>query len=109
MRQIAYPTLEDSAIVELIGQRESFHVVGCRGKFKQAVSRVEATIEACGLTCRVRTAGRVAAVAAGLFNPVYAVAASVGILGHRLLTIDPDYEVVKHMVDRRIEVLYVSE
>ncbi|MGL6355841.1 hypothetical protein ACSZMT_19440, partial [Aeromonas veronii] len=58
---------------------------------------------------RSRPGGRIAAAGAtfiGGATGVAGLAYAVGIATHNLVTYNPDYEIVKHVVDKSISVLY---
>lgn len=70
---------------------------------------MDTAIESLGLSCRIYTKGRIAAAGATVFGGVTGVlgaVSAVGIAAHNLATYDPDYEVIKHMVDNKLSVVY---
>lgn len=106
MTDIPYTDAKDAELAKLIEQRESFRLVGCGRRMKAASVRMERLVESASLTCRVRTAGRVATVAAALWNLPVGIAAALGITAHNLATLDPDYEIVRDVVNNRIVVAW---
>lgn len=56
---------------------------------------IEKLIESQGLTCRVYTAGRIAALGVGAITIVGGVAAGLTIAAHNIATYNPDYEIAK--------------
>lgn len=95
-------SISNEAVSELIAERRSFVLENvARLSMSEAIETLEKIIESKGMTCRVYTKGRVAAV--GVFavpNPVTA-AVSLGtaafIGAHKLATFNPDYEIAKNM------------
>ncbi|MFZ7308576.1 hypothetical protein ACLSY1_10680, partial [Avibacterium avium] len=70
---------------------------------------VEAFIERNGFTCRVYTENRAAGMGAALFSGVGTVigaATAIGIAAHNLATYNPDFEVGKNLLDKKINVTY---
>ncbi|MFU2058510.1 hypothetical protein ACLSZY_03050 [Avibacterium volantium] len=70
---------------------------------------VEAAIEKNGFTCRVYTENRAAGVGAALFSGVGGVigaATAIGIAVHNLATYNPDFEIGKNLIDKKINVTY---
>ena len=96
-------------IEQLIESRSSFFVNVERGKQQTAALALERAIEAAGLKCRVRTANRgwaVAALTVFTLGVGATAAAAVGV--HDLVTINPDYEIIKGMFDSDIQVEYMK-
>lgn len=72
-------------------------------------TRVEAVIEQNGFTCRVYTENRVASMGAALLSGIGGVigaAAAIGIAAHNLATYNPDFEIGKNLIDKKINVTY---
>jgi hypothetical protein len=66
-------------------------------------------IEPAGLKCRVYTKGRIAAAGASLLGGITGaagIASAISIAAHNLATYNPDYEIVKHLVDNTLSVFY---
>lgn len=94
---------------ENVGRRISFRIDGVSGSMGEAISILEKEIESQGLSCRIYTAGRIAATGATLFGgltTLVGVVSAVGIAAHNLVTLNPDYEVKKHKIDGAISVNY---
>ena len=91
-----------------ISDRASFGIVNVAfGKQSQMVDIIEREIESVGLSCRVRTANRgwaVAAMTAATFGG--AAVAGAAIVAHNIVTIDPDYEIIKEMLGSDVAVEY---
>ncbi|UNP87533.1 hypothetical protein MNZ22_11880 [Aeromonas encheleia] len=109
MEILQYDEFRTEKLVDLISSRSSFEVVGISEKMGSTVRVLEATIESAGLKCRVYTRGRIAAAGATFIGGATGVAGLVyaaTIAAHNLATYNPDYEIVKHVVDNSISVLY---
>ncbi|MFM5532908.1 hypothetical protein ACET64_04230 [Aeromonas veronii] len=109
MERLTYEDLGTDKLATLIRARKSFEVVGLSGRMSAAVTKLENTIEPAGLTCRVYTKGRIAAAGASIFGGITGlagIASAVTIAAHNLATYNPDYEIVKHLVDNSLSVLY---
>lgn len=109
--------LEKTMIDSLISVKASFEVVGLRGNFMEAIKHVESSIESKGMRCRVETdlkssvaAGGAAGVAmAAAATPVLVTAGVIGLaagLGHKLVTRNPDYQILKDYVNFKLKVTY---
>lgn len=110
--KISFNDIGNNKLEDLIKKKISFEVVGVSGKMSDAVKTVENAIESLGLTCRIYTKGRIAAAGATLFGGITGVlgaASTIGIAAHNLATYNPDYEIVKHMVDNKLSVVYQRE
>ena len=94
----------------MIAQKESFAVMNVpTGKQSTAVEVVERTIESVGMKCRVRTANRGWAVGAlTVLTLGGAAAAAVAVGVHDLVTINPNYEIIKEMFGSDIQVEYMK-
>jgi len=107
--KIDFDSLDATKISDLIRNEKTFEVTGLSGRMSEAVEFVENKIEANGLRCRVYTYGRVAAAGGTLFGGitgVFGVASVVGMAAHNLATLNPDYEIAKHLVDNMLTVRY---
>ena len=110
--KISFNVIGNGKLEELVKQKKSFEVVGTSGKMSEAVNIVETAIESLGLSCRIYTKGRIAAAGATVFGGVtgaLGAVSAVGIAAHNLATYNPDYEVVKHVVDNKLSVIYQHE
>ena len=95
-----------NSLDQLLEKKQDFEVFGLSGRLGDTVTTIESRIEAMGMTCRVYTVGRTAAMAAGLFSVVAGVATAVGIAAHNLATYDPDYEIGKNLANNTLRVVY---
>ena len=132
--QLKFVTIKElkADVKSMLEVNSSFEVVDIND-MSEAVSVLEKTIEECGLRCRTYTSKRsavTAAVAAGgvagtvgastvgvVFIPVVGVSlapilglagisTAIGIGLHRLATRNPDYEIIKHPLSKKIVVEY---
>jgi hypothetical protein len=104
------PLDEKDRIVAAIHNRQSFKVVGCGGRMSVAVQLMERAIEAEGLTCRIFSSGRKAAMA-GMLIPTgvtqfLCAISAVGMAAHNLATYNPDYEIEKHPIDNYLLITF---
>lgn len=109
MESIKYKEIDSPKTIKLINDKESFEIVGLRGRMGSAVSAIENIIEAENLSCRVYTYGRVATAGGTLFGGVtglLGVASVIGMVAHNLATLNPDYEIAKHVIDKKLSVTY---
>lgn len=109
MEKLNYDDLNTDKLNALIRSRSSFEVIGLSGRMSSAIQKIENAIEPAGLKCRVYTKGRIAAAGASIFGGitgVAGVASAISIAAHNLATYNPDYEIVKHLVDNSLSVLY---
>lgn len=95
-----------SRLEELIKKRQSFVLRGLTDRMSDTITKVESTIEKQQLTCRVYTRNRAAVVAATAWVPVLSWANAAALAVHNLATMDPDYEIGKDYVDKRLHVTY---
>lgn len=109
--------LNEALIESLLRTRTSFEVIGLRGNFMAGIKLVEAKIESLGMKCRVISdlkgaamhggalgaAATVMSAPATLTLAAFTVAAGVG---HALATYNPDYEIVKDYVNKKLTVRY---
>ena len=95
---------------QLISEDKSFEITGldAEGAMTEMIERVEKTIESQNKTCRVYTAGRSAVVAAAAIptgvTQLTGAAAMIGIGLHNFATYNPDYEIAKHLLDKKLSV-----
>ncbi|MFC0323948.1 hypothetical protein ACFFHT_10355 [Gallibacterium melopsittaci] len=71
--------------------------------------KVEEIIESNKFSCRVYTENRAALMGGGLFSgigTVVGIAAAAGIAAHNLATYNPDFEIGKDLVNKKINVTY---
>lgn len=67
---------------------------------------LEKYIEKYKLTCRVYTKNRLALGLSYLLNPAWGTLSLVSIAVHNFMTRNPDYEVVRDLANKRVEVVY---
>lgn len=110
--------LNESEIDALLLAKASFIIVGLRGQFTKSVFKVEQKIERLGLKCRIISDYKGVAAQGGAFG-VLGACASMAILpvlaitaasytAHKLITYNPDYEIVKDYINKKIVVNYKS-
>ncbi|WP_345867197.1 hypothetical protein [Shewanella algae] len=107
--KISYDELSAEKLRELVRAEKTFEVTGLSGRMGDAVKWVENQIEAEGLRVRVYTYGRIAAAGGSFFGGitgVLGVASAIGMAAHNLATLNPDYEIAKHLVDNMLTVKY---
>ncbi|EOU5655558.1 hypothetical protein ACOAYS_003501 [Escherichia coli] len=99
--------LDINTLSKLIYERKSF-VIENVSDVSETVKRVEHEIEKTKLSCRVYTEYRSTALAGSLWSPtvILGVASAVAIGVHNLSTWDPDYEIGKNYIKRRLSVKY---
>jgi hypothetical protein len=99
--------LNTELIDKLIAARKSFKVVTAVS-VGSVTTEIEGRIEKAGLSCRVYTEYRGAAVAGSFWGPtaLLGVAAGIGIAAHNLATLNPDYEIGKNKVAGTVTVMY---
>lgn len=111
--------LNESEIEALLRAKASFIIVGLRGQFTKGVFKVEKKIESLGLKCRVISDYKGVAAQGGAFGvlgacvsmailPVLAITAA-SYTAHKLATYNPDYEIVKDYINKKIVVNYKSK
>jgi hypothetical protein len=109
--------LNESQIESQLRAKSSFEVIGLRGQFTKSVGIVEKKIESLGMKCRVKVDMKGAIAQGGILGtfigvaslPVgvaLAAAATVASTGHTLATYNPDYEIIKDYVNKKIRVVY---
>ncbi|MEG0006527.1 MULTISPECIES: hypothetical protein [Aeromonas] len=109
MEIVQYNEFRTDRISELIHSRRSFEITDVSGNIGSTVRILEKSIESAGMRCRIYTRGRLTAAGATFIGGAAGVAGlayAVGIAAHNLVTYNPDYEIVKHIVDKSISVLY---
>lgn len=106
MESVNYRYFDESLLNRFINDRKSFEILGVGGSFKECILLIEQSIESKGLTCRVYTENRSAAIGAGLFAVGAGVFAAVGIAAHNLATYDPDYEIGKNLINNKVTVKF---
>lgn len=103
---VSYKYLDQNYLDKMINGNKSFEILAIGGHFKECISLLEQTIESKGLTCRIYTENRSAAIGAGLFAVGAGLFAAVGIAAHNLATYNPDYEVGKNLINNKITVKF---
>jgi len=106
---LEYEELDSSLTRRMIQEHQSFTVIGLGGKILDAVSVLENIIETEQMSCRIYTYGRATSAGASLISgiaSVAGVASTIGIVAHNLATLNPDYEIAKHLVDHKLSVTY---
>ncbi|MDV7341823.1 hypothetical protein RYZ26_19665 [Terasakiella sp. A23] len=97
---------DKEAIVEAIKEHQSFEIGACQKRMSEAILFVERTIGAEGMTSRVYTKGRAAAI---LLPHIVSVATATAIAAHNLITLNPDYEVLKRPINGVLRLIYVKD
>ncbi|MEH8131977.1 hypothetical protein OLL86_08340 [Gallibacterium anatis] len=75
----------------------------------EEATRVEKIIEDNNFSCRVYTENRSALVGASALSGIgglFGIASAVGIAAHNLATYNPDFEIGKNLVDKKINIVY---
>jgi hypothetical protein len=109
--------LNKAKIDELVRSKSSFEINGLRGNFTAGIKLVETSIENLGMKCRVKSDVKGAFIQGGIFGaaltvlsaPATATVATLGVfasVGHSLVTYNPDYEVIKDYVNKRLKIVY---
>ncbi|MCK3828293.1 hypothetical protein E3O56_23115 [Pseudomonas sp. W2Aug9] len=109
--------LNKAEIIKLLLNKSSFEVIGLRGSFTASIKSVENEIERLGLKCRVKSDMKGAIAQGGILGtfigaaslPVgvaLAAAATLASTGHTLATYNPDYEIIKDYVNKKLKVIY---
>lgn len=106
-----------NALGSLLTSKASFEVVGLRGNFNEAIKTIETAIESKGMKCRVETdikgtivAGSAMSATAGIFLGLTTVGACL-VYGaskvvHTAFTYNPDYEIEKDYINKKLRVKY---
>ncbi|MQT36298.1 hypothetical protein [Pseudomonas helleri] len=102
--------VSDEHINQKLKDHESF-ILECSNPLKseKGAETLERLIEMQGMTCRVYTIGRVAALGAAAWTgwgTVIAAGAGLAIAAHNVATWSPDYEIGKVMTGSKIYVTY---
>ena len=109
--------LNEAQIEGLVKSKESFEIHSLRGNFMAGIKLVETKIERQGLKCRVKSDVKSAVVQGGALGAVFTalttpatltiatLTAAAGV-GHTLVTYNPDYEIIKDYVNKRLKVVY---
>ena len=88
--------MSNEDISSMIAEKKSFKIKEIESDFfGDTVETIEKLIESQGLTCRVYTAGRIAALGVGAVPIFGGVAAGLTVAAHNIATYNPDYEIVK--------------
>lgn len=94
---------------DLVKGKNSFTICGAINTMTIA-QHVEMIVELNNFKCRVYTANRSAAMASVLIptglTQIFGAGTAIGIGVHNLLTWNPDYEIVKDLLNNRVEVIY---
>ncbi|UZM16303.1 hypothetical protein LZV00_11605 [Pseudomonas kielensis] len=109
--------LNESQIETSLKAKKSFEVIGLRGQLTKSAAFFERQIESLDLKCRVKVdmkgaiaqggiLGTVIGVASLPVGVVLAAAATVASAGHTLATYNPDYEIIKDYVNKKLKVIY---
>lgn len=97
---------------ELIKSKRSFQIVSVKD-ISFSVNKLEGAIEKNGLSCRIYTEFRSAAIAAAAvpvpFVSAVGLATAIGVGIHNLATFNPDYEVAKNEPKNMLTVTYKKE
>lgn len=99
--------LSATFIQKLIEYRMNFSIN--TDNLSKEAERVEKIIEQKGFTCRIYTENRAAGMGAALFSglgSVIGAATAIGIAAHNLATYNPDFEIGKNLVDKKINITY---
>lgn len=75
----------------------------------EEATRIEKIIEDNNFSCRVYTENRSALVGASALSGIgglFGIASAVGIAAHNLATYNPDFEIGKNLVDKKINIVY---
>lgn len=109
--------LNELQIEDLVRSKTSFEVHGLRGNFIPGIKLVETMIESQGLKCRIKSDVKGAIAQGGILGVVIGAASlPVGVVlaaaatdastGHTLATYNPDYEIIKDYVNKKLKVIY---
>ena len=96
----------------LIAANCSFEItgLGLSKAMLKMISQIESVIEQSGKTCRVYTAERTSAVETVTAIPskitqLAGIVANIGIGIHNFVTYNPDYEIVRHLLDNKLSII----
>lgn len=107
MVTVQYEEIRSEKVLDLIKSKKSFEIVSLSGRMDSAVTSIENVIESQNLKCRVYTYGRVAAAGGSFFGGitgVIGIASAIGMAAHNLATLNPDYEIAKHIIDNKLSI-----
>ena len=105
--QLKFYELENGKASKLIEEYQSFEVIDLNEQMKEAILILESLIEKRKMTCRVYTLGRSAAVAGSFFGGItglIGIASTVAIAAHNLVTLNPEYEIAKNKISKKLTV-----
>jgi hypothetical protein len=111
-KSVSFSELKAGGAKLLVDEYQSFEVFSLEGKQSDAIDILEKLIESRKLSCRVYTANRLAVAGGALFGGVtgiFSLASVVAIAAHNLATLNPDYEIIKYMVDDKLTVKAANE
>jgi hypothetical protein len=97
--------LSVSKIDELVSKKMTFQVVGL-SDISRIVEAVEGCIEKKGMSCRVYTEYRSAALIGETFMGGFGILAGISIALHNVATFNPDYEIGKNKIKGSVTVTY---
>lgn len=117
MTPLVLTGLNKTEITRLLLRKSSFEIIGLRGNFATAIKLLEKEIESLELKCRVKSDIKGAIAQGGILGTVIGVAslpvgvalaavATVASAGHTLATYNPDYEIIKDYVNKKLKVIY---
>ena len=109
--------LNEAQIEGLVKSKACFEIHGLRGNFMAGIKVVETKIESLGLKCRVTSDVKSTVVQGGALGAVFSVLTTPATLtiatltavagvGHALVTYNPDYEILKDYVNKKLRVTY---
>lgn len=109
--------VDEVQIEKLLKSKASFEVIGLRGCFNASIKHIETRIEHLGLKCRVKVDIKGSIAQGGLLGTIIgaaslpigitlAAAATVASAGHTLATYNPDYEITKDYVNKKLKIIY---
>lgn len=117
---MAMPTVKGFKKIEitrLLSIKSSFEITGLRGNFTKAIKSLEKEVECLGFKCRVKSDIKGAITQGGILGAVIGIAslpigialattATVASTGHTLATYNPDYEIIKDYINKKLKVIY---
>ncbi len=109
--------LNEAQIEGLVKSKASFEIHGLRGNFMAGIKLVETKIESLGLKCRVVSDVKSAVVQGGAIGAAFTILSTpatlavvalgaVASVGHGLVTYNPDYEIIKDYVNKKLKVVH---
>ena len=103
-------SISNEEISNLILQKKNFTIKDIPAStFGNTVETIEKLIEVQNLSCRVYVAGRIAAFgAATAWTMLGGLAAGLAIATHIIATYNPDYEIAKYYVTKKLTVTYMK-